>query len=195
MQAVRLCTRLSTCVKSMNSRSRVSAIFACSRWVQELNTVTLRQYCSADIIPPAGVEGEDKCYAPKIQSLVDDISKLTLMEVADLNELLKKTLNITDAPMMAAAMPAMAGPAKEDDGEEEAKTQQSAFTVRLMGFDDKKKVALIKALKSLIEGMNLVQAKKFVESTPATVKADLIKEDAEKLKQTLEDAGGKVEIE
>ena len=53
--------------------------------------------------------------------------------------------------------------------------------MKLNKFDPAKKVAIIKEIKSLVEGMNLVQAKKFVESAPAVVKADIAKDEAEKL--------------
>lgn len=62
-------------------------------------------------------------------------------------------------------------------------------------FDDKQKVALIKEIKNLFEGMNLVQAKKFVESCPTLVKEDVTKEEAEKLKETLTKIGAVIEIE
>lgn len=67
--------------------------------------------------------------------------------------------------------------------------------MKLIKFDDKQKVALIKEVKGLFEGMNLVQAKKFVESIPAIVKEDISKEEAEKLKETLTKIGAIVEIE
>jgi large subunit ribosomal protein L7/L12 len=62
-------------------------------------------------------------------------------------------------------------------------------------FDEKQKVALIKEVKNLFEGMNLVQAKKFVESVPTIVKEDISKEEAEKLKETLSKIGAVIEIE
>ena len=58
-----------------------------------------------------------------------------------------------------------------------------------------KKVALIKEIKNNVEGMNLVQAKKFVESAPAVVKTDLSKDEADKLKAALELVGGTCKIE
>lgn len=67
--------------------------------------------------------------------------------------------------------------------------------MKLVKFDDKQKVALIKLIKGLFEGMNLVQAKKFVESVPAMVKEDATKEEAEKLKESLTQIGAVVEIE
>lgn len=64
-----------------------------------------------------------------------------------------------------------------------------------MKFDEKQKVALIKEIKTLLEGMNLVQAKKFVESAPTVVKSDIGKDEAEKLKEALSKVGAVVEIE
>ena len=62
-------------------------------------------------------------------------------------------------------------------------------------FSADKKVALIKEIKNNVEGMNLVQAKKFVESAPAVVKTDLSKDEADKLKAALELVGGTCKIE
>ncbi|XP_041364125.1 39S ribosomal protein L12, mitochondrial-like, partial [Gigantopelta aegis] len=142
-----------------------------------------RPYVTEAILSPQ-TNLADKNYAPKLEKIVDDISQLNLLEVADLNELLKKRLNIADAPMMAYG--AMAAPAAKEDEEEMAPKQEKvAFTVKLMKFDEGKKVQLIKQIKTLMEGMNLVQAKKFVESAPAVVKSDITKEEAETLKKAL----------
>lgn len=65
----------------------------------------------------------------------------------------------------------------------------------MINFDQANKVALIKEVKNLFEGMNLVQAKKFVESVPTLVKEDISKEEAEKLKETLSKIGAIIEIE
>lgn len=62
-------------------------------------------------------------------------------------------------------------------------------------FDESKKVATIKEVKSIVEGMNLVQAKKFVESCPQILKADISKDEAESLKSRIEAAGGVCTIE
>ena len=121
------------------------------------------------------------------------------MEVADLNSLLKSRLNISDAPvMMAAGAGVAAAPAKAEEEEEEAAAPvavQTSFTVKLNKFDAVKKVAIIKEIKNIVEGMNLVQAKKFVESAPAVVKADIAKEEADKIKETLAALGGECTIE
>jgi large subunit ribosomal protein L7/L12 len=72
---------------------------------------------------------------------------------------------------------------------------QTSFTVKLHKFDADKKVAIIKEIKNLVEGMNLVQAKKFIESCPAVVKADIAKDEAEKIKAALAAVGGEVTVE
>lgn len=69
-----------------------------------------------------------------------------------------------------------------------------SFSVKLLKFDESKKIGLIKEIRNVISGLNLVQAKKFVEGAPAEVKKDLGKNEAEELKALLESQGGTVEI-
>ncbi|XP_050298020.1 39S ribosomal protein L12, mitochondrial [Anthonomus grandis grandis] len=140
--------------------------------------------------PPSGV---DKPVSPKIDKLATEISQLNLIEVSELSSLLKKRLNLPDAPVMPMGAFATA-PAEEEEEAAPAKVK-TTFTVKLMKFDEKQKVALIKEMKNLMEGMNLVQAKKFVESSPAVVKEDIPKDEAEKLKEAIEKVGGVVEIQ
>merc|ERR1719291_385595 len=139
----------------------------------------------------------EKVYSDKITRIVDDISTLNLLEVADLNALLKARLNISDAPVMMAggAPPPAAAKVEEEEEVAAPAAVQTSFTVKLNKFDPAKKVAVIKAIKSLVEGMNLVQAKKFVEGAPAVVRADVSKDEAEKIKEALEAAGGESVIE
>uniref|UniRef100_A0A915JD10 Ribosomal protein L7/L12 C-terminal domain-containing protein n=2 Tax=Romanomermis culicivorax TaxID=13658 RepID=A0A915JD10_ROMCU len=95
----------------------------------------------------------------------------------------------------AAAAPS-AGPAKVEDDDEGGQTvvAKTSYAVKLLKFADGKKIDLIKEVKNITTGMNLVQAKKFVESLPQTVKTDISKDEAEKLKQKLESLGGECEI-
>ena len=144
-------------------------------------------------------EGQPKVYSEKITSLVKQISQLNLLEVSDLNDLLRKTLNIRDVPMggsfaatATAAAPAAAAPVEEEAAPVSTK---SSFRLKLVGFNQDKKVQLIKEIKSIGDNMNLVQAKKFVESVPQVLKDNIGKEEADKLKQLLEKAGATVEIE
>uniref|UniRef100_U5EV05 Putative 39s ribosomal protein l12 mitochondrial n=1 Tax=Corethrella appendiculata TaxID=1370023 RepID=U5EV05_9DIPT len=146
-------------------------------------------------------EGVEKPANPKLEAIVDNISKLNLLEVSELSSLLKRKLNLPDTAMMpsfGAFPPGFAGAAGAPAGDEEEaapKKVQTAFKVKLVKFDEKQKVALIKEVKNLLEGMNLVQAKKFVESAPTLVKEDIPKEEADKLKEAFEKVGAIIEIE
>nr|XP_057904165.1 39S ribosomal protein L12, mitochondrial [Doryrhamphus excisus]XP_057904166.1 39S ribosomal protein L12, mitochondrial [Doryrhamphus excisus] len=142
-------------------------------------------------------DGSTKQYSPKIQQLVNDIASLTLLEVSDLNELLKKTLNIQDVGMMPmGAMAASAAPgAQAVEDEAPVKKEQTHFTVKLTEVNAAEKVKLIKEVKNCIQGLNLVQAKKLVESLPQEIRANVSKEEAEKLKAALQAAGGTVVLE
>jgi len=160
-----------------------------------LNTASASPSNPESPLPPPPATGATRVYSDKIQGIVDQISRLSLIEVADLNECLKTTLKIPDTPMMAVGAPMAAAPKAEEEGEEDVKKAvKTAFTVKLVKYDDAKKVALIKEIKNQLEGVNLVQAKQFVEKAPQIVKADLAKDDAEKLKALLEAAGATVEI-
>merc|ERR1711997_1340818 len=138
---------------------------------------------------------KEKVYSEKITRIVEDISGLNLLEVADLNSLLKSKLNISDAPVMMAGAAAPAAAPVEEEEEQAPQVIQTSFTVKLNKFDAAKKVAIIKEIKNLVEGMNLVQAKKFVESAPAVVKADIAKDEAEKVKEALIAVGGECVVE
>ncbi|KAF6197635.1 hypothetical protein GE061_008601 [Apolygus lucorum] len=119
----------------------------------------------AEPLTVPAADGSPPQYSVKIEKLVDEISKMTLLEVSDLTAALKSRLNLPDAPvMMGGFAPPQAK--TEDDEEDVPKAVQTSFTVKLMKFEDSQKVALIKECKNLLEGMNLVQAKKFVESAP-----------------------------
>lgn len=138
-------------------------------------------------------DASQEIFSDKIEKLVTDISRLTLLEVSELSTALKQRLNLPDAPVMPVA--GVVAPKAEDEEEAAPKTVQTSFTVKLMSFDEKQKVALIKECKNLLEGMNLVQAKKFVESCPTVVKGDIGKDEAEKLKEALSKVGAEIVIE
>ncbi|XP_038842902.1 39S ribosomal protein L12, mitochondrial-like [Salvelinus namaycush] len=152
----------------------------------------------SDVIATPPLDGAPKAYPPKITQLVHDITSLTLLEVSDLNELLKKTLNIQDVGMMPmGAMTAAAAPAALAVEEDmvPVKKEKTHFTVKLTELKAAEKVKLIKEVKNCIQGLNLVQAKKLVESLPQEIRANVSKEEAEKLKTALETAGGTVVLE
>lgn len=164
-----------------------------------VRTETFTPKAAAEKLVVPAPEGEEKPVNPKLESIVKSIAALNLLEVSELSSLLKKRLNLPETAFVSPqfAPGPVGGPAgaSAEEEEEAPKKVQTAFKVKLVKFDEKQKVALIKEIKNLLEGMNLVQAKKFVESAPTIVKEDLPKEEAEKLKEALTKAGAIIEIE
>ena len=80
------------------------------------------------------------------------------------------------------------------EGEEKKVEEQTEFLVSLVKFADDSKIKVIKEIKSVVEGINLVQARKFVEELLQVVKQGISKDDAIKLKEQLEAARGVVEV-
>jgi large subunit ribosomal protein L7/L12 len=121
-----------------------------------------------------------------LQQLVDELSKLTVIEAAELSKLLEEKWGVSAAApvAMAAAGPAAAAAP--------AAAEKTEFTVVLMAAGDKK-INVIKEVRA-ITGLGLKEAKDLVEAAPKEVKADVSKDEAEKLKKQLEDAGAKVEL-
>lgn len=132
----------------------------------------------------------------KIQSIVDSISVLTLAETSSLIKALKSQLDIPDMAFpvggVAAAAPAAAAESAEDAAP--AAQEKTIFNVKLESFDAKTKAKIIKEVKGML-GLSLVDSKKFVEGAPKVLKENVAKEDAEKIKKTLEDLGAKVSLE
>lgn len=189
-----LCLRASLRSAAANLYRRTGGQTFCA--LRLLRTSTSKQN---EVLHTPPLDNAPKEYSPKIQQLVDDIAKLTLLEIADLNELLKATLKIQDVSMMSmmgAASVAAASTALA--AEEEAapiKKEKTSFTVKLTEIKAEDKVKLIKEVKNFIPGINLVQAKKLVESLPQEIKANVSKDEAEKVKAALEAAGGTVALE
>lgn len=118
--------------------------------------------------------------------------------------MLKTKLNITEIAMPVAAVgaaPAAAGGAAEGKEEAAAKEEdkpaaKTEFKLVLQKFEASAKAKIIREVKNIVPGMNLVEAKKFVESTmPKTIRENVPKEDAEKLKKTLEGLGATISME
>ncbi|KAF2187284.1 54S ribosomal protein L12, mitochondrial precursor [Zopfia rhizophila CBS 207.26] len=137
---------------------------------------------------------------PKIASIVDQISQLTLLETADLVSTLKTHLNIPDMPMGGfagaapggAAAPA-AAPAEEEEAAPAAQ-EKTLFNLKLEKFDAAAKPKIIKEIKAML-GLSLVDSKKFVESVPKTMKEGVPKEEAEKIVETLKSLGATAVME
>lgn len=129
-----------------------------------------------------------------IDRIVDDISKLTLLQAADLVTALKDRLNIQEIAMPSAAAPAAAAPAAEETVKEEPK-EKTIFNVKLESFDAAAKPKIIREVKAIVPNLTLIDAKKFVEGVPKILKENVTKEDAEKLQKAFEALGAVVKLE
>ena len=122
-----------------------------------------------------------------LQKLVDDLSALTVLEAAELSKLLEEKWGVSAAAAVAVAAPAGGAGAGAPAAEE-----KTEFDVILTG-DGGKKINVIKEVRA-ITGLGLTEAKTLVESAPKAVKEGINKDEAEKLKKQLEEAGATVEL-
>lgn len=123
----------------------------------------------------------------KIEKMVEDLSGLTVLEAAELAKLLEDKWGVS-----AAAPVAVAAAAPGAGAGAAAAVEKTEFTVVLTAAGDKK-INVIKEVRA-ITGLGLKEAKDLVEGAPKEVKADVSKDEAEKIKKQLEDAGAKVEL-
>ena len=120
--------------------------------------------------------------------LVEDLSGLTVLEVADLVKALEEKWGVSAAAPAAVAVAGGGG-----GGDAPAAEEKDEFDVILASFGDNK-IAVIKAVREVGDNLGLADAKKLVEGAPATVKEGVAKADAEEMKKKLEDAGATVEL-
>jgi large subunit ribosomal protein L7/L12 len=123
-----------------------------------------------------------------IQSLVDQLSELTVLEAADLAKALEERWGVSAAAAVAVAGPAAGGGGAAAPAAEE----QTEFDVILTG-DGGKKINVIKEVRA-ITGLGLGEAKALVEGAPKAVKEGVSKAEAEEIKKKIEEAGGTVEL-
>jgi large subunit ribosomal protein L7/L12 len=121
----------------------------------------------------------------ELQKIVDELSKLTILEASELTKMLEEKWGVSAAAAVAVAGPAggaAAAPVEE----------KTEFTVVLAAAGDKK-IEVIKEVRALT-GLGLKEAKDLVEGAPKPVKEGVNKEEADKIKTTLEKVGAKVEL-
>ncbi|MGN6356883.1 MAG: 50S ribosomal protein L7/L12 [Novosphingobium sp.] len=122
-----------------------------------------------------------------IAKLVEELSKLTVLEAADLAKALEEAWGVSAAAAVAVA----AAPAGGDAGGAAAE-EKTEFDVILTG-DGGKKIQVIKEVRA-ITNLGLTEAKTLVESAPKAIKEGVNKAEAEEIKKKIEEAGGTVEI-
>lgn len=121
----------------------------------------------------------------KLQKIIDQVSELTVLELADLVKALEEKFGVSAAPVAVAGAVA-AAPA-------EAAEEKSSYDV-VLADAGANKLGVIKALREIKSDLGLVEAKTMAESAPKTILEGAKKEDAEAAKKKLEDAGAKVEL-
>jgi len=125
-----------------------------------------------------------------LAKIVEDLSKLTVLEAAELSKLLEEKWGVSAAAPVAMAMPGAGGGAAAPA---EAAEEQTEFTVVLLDGGDKK-INVIKEVRGVRSDLGLKEAKDLVEGAPKPVKESVAKDEAEKLKKQLEAVGAKVEL-
>lgn len=125
--------------------------------------------------------------ATNLEKIVDDLSALTVIEAAELSKLLEEKWGVS-----AAAPVAVAAAAPAAGGDAAAAEEKDEFTVVLTAAGEKK-INVIKEVRA-ITGLGLKEAKDLVEGAPKPVKEGVNKDESDKIKKQLEDAGATVEI-
>lgn len=121
--------------------------------------------------------------------ILEAIASMSVLEVSELVKAMEEKFGVTAAaPVAVAAGVAPAG------GGEAAVEEQTEFTVVLKGFEDGKKIPVIKEVRA-ITGLGLKEAKDLVEAGGKAVKEDVSKDEANSIKEKLEAAGGQVDIQ
>ena len=123
-----------------------------------------------------------------LEKIVDDLSSLTVLEAAELAKLLESKWGVSAAAAVAVAAGPVGGAAPAAAAAEE----KTEFSVVLAAVGDKK-IEVIKEVRA-VTGLGLKEAKDLVESAPKPLKEGATKEEAEKIKATLEKVGAKVEL-
>jgi large subunit ribosomal protein L7/L12 len=123
-----------------------------------------------------------------IQKIADDLSSLTVLEASELTKILEEKWGVSAAAPVAVAAPA----AGQASGDAAAAEEKSEFELHLASAGEKK-INVIKEVRT-ITGLGLKEAKDLVEAAPSKLKDGVSKEDAEKFKKQLEEAGANVEL-
>lgn len=171
---------------SCNFTAQTFRVWNCSGFIREYNS---------SVKEPKIVSSE------KVSSIVDEISGLTLLEIADLTEVLRKKLEVNEMPMIAVMMPGMGfsvrGAVKGSAAAtnvEEKKEEKTTFDLKLEAFDAAAKIKIIKEVRTFTD-LGLKEAKELVEKAPTLLKKGVSKEEAEKIVEKMKDVGAKVSME
>ncbi|KAL8223389.1 hypothetical protein R6Q57_018864 [Mikania cordata] len=135
----------------------------------------------------------------RVWRLVDEMSSLTLVEVAELSSIMMKKMGMKEPPVVAVMRPGAAGLAgvvtkSQTAAKEEAKPEKSVFDLKLDSFEAASKIKIIKEVRSFTD-LGLKEAKDLVEKAPVVFKKAVTKEEAEQIIKKMESVGAKVVME
>jgi large subunit ribosomal protein L7/L12 len=123
--------------------------------------------------------------------ILEAIASMTVLEVSELVKAMEEKFGVSAAAPVAVAV---AGGAAAGGAAAEAAEEKTEFTVTLKAFDDSKKIAVIKEVRA-VTGLGLKEAKDLVEGAPKSLKENVSKDEAAKIKEQVTAAGGTVEIQ
>ncbi|KAK9071424.1 hypothetical protein SSX86_009993 [Deinandra increscens subsp. villosa] len=160
---------------------------------------TIRSLCST----PQQSDSNPSTPSTRVTEIVTELMNLTLLESADLTEVMRKKMGINEMPVMAVMMPGMGlrtgvkggggGAAGKGGGEKAA--EKTAFDLKLEGgFDTGSKIKIIKEVRTFTD-LGLKEAKELVEKAPTLLKKGVAKEEAEKIIEKMKAIGAKVVME
>ncbi len=129
----------------------------------------------------------------KIDTMYDELSSWTVLEIAELVKKLEDGWGVSAAAAPAMAMPMMMPGAGGGGDAAEAAEEKTEFDLVLVSAGEKK-IGVIKVVREVVSGLGLKEAKDLVESAPKPIKEGVTKDEAEELKKKFEEAGATVEI-
>ncbi|MDR1047311.1 MAG: 50S ribosomal protein L7/L12 [Treponema sp.] len=124
------------------------------------------------------------------EEILEAIASMTVLEVSELVKMMEEKFGVSAAAPVAVAAVAAPGAAAGAEAVEE----KTEFTVVLKAFEDTKKIAVIKEVRA-VTGLGLKEAKELVEGAPKSLKENISKEEAAKIKDQVTAAGGTVEVQ
>ncbi|KAI3747730.1 hypothetical protein L6452_10342 [Arctium lappa] len=160
---------------------------------------TLRRFCSS----PQQSNPNSSTPSTRVSEIVNELMNLTLLESADLTEVMRKKMGINEMPIMAVMMPGMGlktgvrggGGGGAAKGGEEKAAEKTTFDLKLEGgFDAGSKIKIIKEVRTFTD-LGLKEAKELVEKAPTLLKKGVPKEEAEKIIEKMKGIGAKVVME
>ncbi|KAK8970135.1 hypothetical protein KSP40_PGU006303 [Platanthera guangdongensis] len=151
---------------------------------------------------PANFDPTDHRTPPsdRVWRLVDEVSALTLLEVAELSGILMRKASLSEPPVIGVMKPGAAFPGSSAAGAatsaavEEAKPEKTVFELKLESFEAASKIKVIKEVRAFTN-LGLKEAKELVEKTPTLIKSGVSKEEGEQIIEKMKGAGAKVIME